>query len=170
MLWFYVPIVKNKTLLLLSTIALLALSSCIIAPDNQGNINIIIGGDNPDVNDPDTYSVSGYGVYFRGITQVLDYSWYEATITLKNIGSKAIDAIYCTVDWELEDGSSGTSDDLSEWWSEDFSPGEYKTLDFNVYSSSPFKTISIISAKINPSDYNDEDVVLLADPVIVFTF
>lgn len=146
---------------------LMVLTACnvIIAPDNQGSINMIIGGDSPAVDSPDTFSVRGTGVYFRSC----EFSSWQFIITVKNIGNTTIDSMDLTVLCTSASGQTETQDGIYKGWWSGFLPGEYKTIEgFNPWNMEGIADLQILSAKIDPA--SGGEIVLQSDPVITFRF
>ena len=75
----------------------LILSGCILSPEETEE-HIIFGGDDPAIDDPGSVSVSGMGVYFKELdVDIVGGGWHDFTITMKNVGSYALDSVTATM-------------------------------------------------------------------------
>lgn len=158
--------------LLTICLCMAVLSGCIIAPDNSGTINMIFGGDDPGQLDPESVAVDGAGIYFRDLDVDVTIQSYgddrhDFTLTVKNIGMIELASVAITVDMYFADTNRDTID-TTEYFSGGILPNEYKPITWTHYYESTATRVDILSARLNPSSYSEDDVVLPADPVITF--
>ena len=165
------------------TIAIVSSCATMKPAVNSGN-SAIFGpdGDTDGEVDPDGFYLDGAGVQFLECVVIGDNNgrskWLELestsylteyTFIVRNIGSIALGEMDVTWQADYADGTR-TFGEAFGYWSE-FLPGEIKT--FSITDDDGGKTpvsLTILTARLDPVQYDLESIALTADPLVVFLF